>query len=420
MKNINLKNFFSNKQVTIVLSILIAIVLWFYAVGINSPDSTATITDIPITVDISNTQAYQLDLAVSEIQPKKVSVSVTGPRYKISQLNASDFTVSPTSMSNVTGADTYELQLKASLNDPQNGVYISGISPNRANFTFDTVSKKELDLTAEAPNIKVEDGYILENPVAQPEKIIVEGPKSDIMALEKVKIITEISGTLNASKTYNGVPYFYDANGNELDRSKFKYNTDIKFKVTVPVYKSKDVPLSVKFKNAPKNFNLDSLSYTITPPSINVAGVSEAAKNLSDISIGYIDMRELDIGKSFSFSIPLPSGFKNVSSETVANVTFNDSNWESKIMTLKDIQLANIPSDYNVSIENSSINDVKIVGLKEGMNGITEADITATVDLTNQVIQEGVQSLPVTIDLVSKNNVWPVGKYTCNVKITKK
>lgn len=420
MKKPDLTKWFSSKRFAIVFSLIIAVIAWFITVGVYDPQSSVTIHDVPITVDTANTQANQLGLTVSSIDPGTVSVSVTGPRYKISRLDQDDISVTPISVASVSGADTYTLQLTAALKTMQNDVSVSLVTPNQALITFDTISSKTITLTAEAPGLKVSDGYILEAPVSQPERLTVEGPEQAINRLASIKLITDASDTLTSNRTVDATPHFYAVDGSELSSSLFHYNTDIRFKITVPVYKQKNVPLSIKFKNAPASLNISKLQYTITPPSVNVAGNAAATNNLSEINLGYIDMRELDIGKSFTYNIPIPSGFKNVDGVENATITFDNSNWDSKLFTVSDLQTTNVPPNYDVRIDTQSIKDVKIVGFSDVVSNITSADISATVDFTNQTLQEGRQTVPISIGIVSKDGVWAIGEYTCVITVKPK
>lgn len=419
-RNINLYKLFSSKKLTLIFSFVIAIVAWFITVGVYDTNASRDIKDVPITVNDSNFQTQQLGLVASNINPASVRVTVSGPRYKISELGKDDISVHPTTIADVTSADSYNLKLTAELKNPQSDVSISSISSNTASFDFDTVSTKTLNLTAEAPNVKVDDGYILQPAVTQPETITVEGPQQSISQLSEIKLICNDQLSLNNTKVLDADPHFISGDGTEMDSSVFKYNKDINFKITIPVFKQKQTPITFKYKNAPPGFDTSKLKYTISPSTVNLAGSADAIDNISEISLGYIDIRQLDSGKSFTFSIPIPSGFKNMDTTDTATVTFDDSDWSSKTFSVTDIQTTNIPPEYNVKILTTVIKNIKIVGISDEINNLTAADVTATIDFTNQTLQEGKQSVPVTIGILSKSGVWAAGDYSCIVTADKK
>lgn len=407
-----------SKRFMIVLSLVIAVAAWFVTVVWFDPEATVVIDNVPITINMDNTQAQQLGLAITKIEPETVSLTLSGKRYKIGTLSADDFTVTA-SAANVTSADTYELTLIATQNVWDNDYQIAQVSPNQCTVTFDAISSKNITLSASAPNISVGSDYILETPVAQPETLEVEGPEQSIQQLSSIVLVNDTSTTLANSKTLDATPVFYAEDGTEMDPSLFSYNPDIKFKITIPVYKQKTVPLTFKYKNAPSALDTTKLQYTISPSEITVAGATDAVDNLTEINLGYIDFRSLDLGKSFDFSIPIPSGFKQMDNVDHATVNFDSSNWDSKLFSVNDIRTVNQPAGYSVSVDTTVISNVKVVGMASDVAELTGHDMVATIDFTNQTLREGKQTIPVAIDIVSKDGVWAVGNYTCVVTVSK-
>ncbi len=410
--NVSFGKLFKNKRSRIILSVILAIITWFIVVVYFDPESTITVNDVPVQIETTNTQAEKMGLEVTNIEPKTVSLELSGKRYKIGTMDKDDFTVTA-SIATVTSADTYVLDLVATPNVATGEFSIVSVTPNKATVTFDTISSKTISLSASAPNIKVQDGYILESPVASPERLEVQGPEQEMNRLNSIVLLNEQNSTLTSTQTLEAEPKFYAEDGTELDPTLFTYNQDIQFKITIPVYKQKTVPLTFKYKNAPGTLNTDDLEYTISPSEITVAAPADAIQNLNEINLGYIDMRELDIGKSFQFNIPMPSGFKNVDNITQATVSFTQDNWDSKILSIDDIRMVNQPSDYDITIKTKAISDVKIVGDKSAIAQVDSSDLVATIDFTSQTIKEGSQTVPVNIEVVTKDGIWPVGEYTC-------
>ena len=420
MKKISLDRIFSNKKFAMIVSICVAIIAWFVVVMVNDIGGTVVVYDVPVTFATERTKAQQLDLDVINIEPQSVSVKIRGPRYKIGLITEKDIVVSPVSMINVTTEGTYNIALVASLKTSQRDVYIDSVIPDSASFTVDAISTKVVTLSAETPNVKVEQGYVSDESVCQPEKLVVSGPKKSMDELDYIKLEVNASASLNSSKTFEAIPKFMSVDGVEMNSSLFKYNSDIEFKVSVPVYKEKQIPLKVMYKNAPNHLNLDLLNAVINPASINVAGSPDLLDNIGEISIGYIDLRELDVGKTFSFSLKVPSGYKNVDQVDSVSVSFDSSNWGSRKFSVGDVKLINAPNEYDVTVDSQTIRDVKFVGLEDFLNNLNVADITATSDLANVSVKEGKQLVPVSIGIINKDGVWAVGEYKCSITARKK
>ena len=420
MNRFSLDRIFSNKKFAIVVSVFVAIIAWFIVVMVNDSGGVVTIYNVPITFATEKTKAQQLDLDVISIEPRSVAVKIRGPRYKIGLITEKDIVVSPVSMINVTSEGTYNIALVASFKTPQRDIYIDSVIPESASFVVDALETKVVTLLADAPNVKIEPGYISDESVCQPEKLVVSGPKKSMDELDYIKLEVNASASLNSSKTFEAALKFISVNGVEMDSSLFKYNSDIEFKVSVPVYKEKQVALKVMYKNAPNHLNLDLLNASISPSSVNIAGSPDLLDNISEINIGYIDLRELEIGKTFSFSLKVPSGYKNVDQVDSVDVSFDSGNWGARKFSIDDIKLNNVPAEYEVRVDSQAIRDVRFVGLVDYLNNLDVADITATSDLSNVSVKEGKQWVPVSIGIINKDGVWAVGEYKCSITARKK
>ncbi len=330
MKKFSFGRLIENKRFTMVFSILIAVIAWLVVVIQLDPMQKKVIRDIPVTYDLADTQADKLGLEVIKIEPANVSITVEGKRYQVSKLTQADFKVEFSAVS-IQGAGSYTLELRASSKENSSEFQVANISPSTVNVTFDKVSSKTITLTAQAPNIKVEDDFILENPVPTPDKLEVKGPEQYIDRLDHGIIMTDASETLTQTTTKKGTLLLYDVDGNQLDNSWFTFDRET-FEVVIPVYKQATVPLTFKYKNVPANLDTSKLEYSMSVNQINIAGSEDAVQNISEINLGYIDIRELDVGKTFQFNISVPSGFKNISNVTQVTVTFTDTNWSSKLL----------------------------------------------------------------------------------------
>lgn len=415
MKGIRLTNLLENKQIAIAISVALAVIFWFVVVMYFDPESNMSIGDIPITVNTSNTQAQSLDLEVSDIQPQTATIDLTGKRYKMAKLTRDDITVTAV-ISSVTSAGTYTLDLTATTSAKDSDYSIQNIRPKQVNVTFDKVSTKNVTLEAQAPNVKVGNGYLMETPTALPETLEVQGPDQYIKQLDKVILRNEQSITATTSQTLEATIHFYTEDDSELSSSYFTYQNNIHFTITVPVYKQKTVPLTFKYKNVPSTLDTSKLQYQLNPEQITVAGSPDAVENLSEINLGYIDIREVDIGKSFSFNIPIPAGFKSVDSITQATVTFSGEEWSTRTLDISDIRTVNQPAGYTIDIKSQIIHDVKFVGFSDALENLDSGDLVATIDFSSQQIQAGTLTVEVRIDIVSGDGVWAVGTYNCVVE----
>ena len=415
----------SKNKFTIFICVLFSIILWILTIMYGKDSySVIKIKDIPITTNFSNTQAEQLGLSVVDLDPNYVSVYLRGPRHKLSFLKKEDVIVTPKSYSSITSGGKYNLELTAYLKKQQQGITIEGISEKNAAFSIDVLETKSFKLVPDDVDVTVEDGFIKDETVCQPNVLSVSGPKQYIDRLDSVKLHADVFvSDLDFTKTFNAYPKFIASDGSKIDSSVFKYNKDIKFSITIPVYKIKRVPFKILYKNAPDKLDLNLLKPEIEPKEIEIYGAQDLLKNINEINLGYVDLRELSEDRTnFLFNINLPEGVQNSEQISSANVYFNrnDSNrFGSRTFDVVGAQLLNIPSNFDVVVSSKIIKDIRISGLKRFLKGMEAENITATIDCSKIDLKEGRQNVPVKIGVI-KDGVWPVGEYKCSINVKKK
>ena len=412
MCKFNFKNFLkeiTKNKLTIVMCVFFSVILWISTILYNSDSySVIKIKNVPI---ISN---------LVDTNPKSINVYVRGPRHKIPFIKREDIIVVPKTYSNITSSGNYNLELNAYLKKPQQNVYIENLSHKSVDFCFDVLETKTISLVADNLDVGIEEGFIKDEAVCQPSSLFVSGPKQYIDKLDSIKLSVKAPFcVLNSSKTFDAVPKFLSENGDVINSSFFKYN-NYKFSVVVPVYKVKKVPLKVLFKNVPEKLNLNLLKAKIEPKEIEIGGAEDVVKNINEINVGYVDLREFnEEKKDFSFNITLPQGLKNINQISSATVYFNKNRLDSKYFGVKGIELLNVPENYSVVVNSKKIQGVKIVGYREYLKKIEAENLTATIDCSNLNLKEGMQNIPVKIGVI-KDGVWPVGEYKCSVTVKRK
>lgn len=428
MKKFSLGQLLDNKKFAMVFSLVIAIAAWFIVVTLFDTTKLFLVKDISVDQTVANTQLADLGLEVISVEPETVSVTVEGLQYKVPTLGNDDIHVSLSATdiaTKVTEAGTYEIEIAAQKSTSDNDFSIIGVSQPTVLVTFDKYATKSIsfstdDNNIEVPNISVDSDYIRQSLVAEPDTLTIKGPEQEVDKISKWVMISEESKSINATTTIEAQLILYDSNGNVLDNSRFEFSRDESmFQITIVVYKQAEIELTFTYRNTPSNLNAENLKYTMSVKTIKVAGPAESVDNLNQINLGYIDVRELTIGKVFEFDIPIPSGF--TSEEKSVTVTFDDSSWEtSSDLSVTNIDFQNAPSDYKIELQSTGIKNISVVGDKSVVSQVTTEDLVATVNFSTITITEGTQTVPVTIEVYGIDGVWVVGAYECTVTAVKK
>ena len=204
----------------------------------------------------------------------------------------------------------------------------------------------------------------------------------------------------------------YDSNGKGIgtDQLTLPFN---EVGVTVPINKSKSVPLTVDFANAPEYFVKNPISYTLSVKTINVVGSAEVIDSINSLSLGTIDFKEISPSKnSFTFDLKLPSGVKSIDDIDKVTCTLDTSDIKSKSVEVTSFTTVNAPTDAKVSIVTTK-KTVTVAAPQSVISNISAADLYLECDMSSYTENKGEIVADAVLKSKKHNNVWGVGEYKC-------
>ena len=407
---------FDNNTLVLIISIILGVIVWFFIYGSQTPNYNTIISDVPVTVSYENSMAQDLGLEIIGEPVFYVDITVNGKKSKITKLTASDFSAS-VSLNTVSKAGTYTLpvQVLQNVSDPDYSVVSWNLT--EVSLRFDQMVSKSFPLEVSAPYLTAEDGYLMETAYSDLDTVTVRGPQSDIEKIKRCVVVLEDDGTLTDTLITTGRVQYLDESGAAIESEYFQ--TEYKeATVTVPVYKTKLLPIEVEFINIPKGFPISSLNYTMTRTSILVAAPGDTVDNIESVSLGPIDFRTIDIGSEFVLDVVLNAGLKNVEQVTEVTVTFPTYGLTTETFSVSNFILENLPSGYQASVLTSSLTNVKIVGENSVMRDLESEDLVAAVDLSQIGIGKGRYNVTVKVYVQNRVLAWAVGEYKVDIQIT--
>lgn len=418
-RNLDFSKLLDNNNVIRIISVVIAIVAWFIVAITIDDNQVGRVDDVPLRIDYMNSTPEQLGLQLIEGADQTISVKVEGIRIEIGSLTADDIVAVP-DFSKVTKAGEQDVKVYISQATSTDSYRIVDRTVT-VKMTFDMVSTRTFDVQGVADNVTAEEGFRKDKVTANPGKLEISGPQSEISLIDRCAV--EYNETLVATDTIvrDGRLVFYDQNGNPLnEEEQLPHVTypEEDFSVTISILMMKTVPVKVNFLN--DNGKAADLKYTLSAEEIAIAGSKGIVEGIEDVTIGPIDFASIEAGAVFSYDVILDAGVYNEDNIDVITVTIDPSAYSETTLDIeKDhILVRNQPVDLDVSITSNGINNVTLVGDTEDISLLASKELYAYVDLRN--LQEGTVSLPVTIYSTGDKYVWAVGEYYVTVKATAK
>ena len=411
--NINFKVLFDNNKFLWFFSFLFAFLIWLSVVNTVYTTADRTINNVPVSFDTTGTSLEALGLDVVLDGPMTVSVDLSGERNVVADVERADLQVQA-DLTGITAAGEYTVRLTVS--DRLNRDFDNlSAAPREVTVRFDRTVEKTLTVSVDLSGITYPDGYVLGDDYVNVQTVTIRGPESDVSRVASCVARASHAGAITQTEVLTTDLTLLDADGNEVVSDYIQMSSETA-DITVPLLKTKRVPVTVDFLHVPDGFPLDELNYTLSKEDILLAGPEGAVNSMEELSVGYIDFRDMD-GGDFSFNLNLPAGFINLEGDESVTVSFDTSDLASQEMTVTNIQLTGVPENYTVTLVTTSIRGVTVHGRTADLAALTAEDLVATVDLSEVELGQGSSSVVADIAAPDKGLVWCSGTYRVQISV---
>ena len=158
-----------NDRKLIVLSILVAVIMWAFVMTSTNPSLSKTIRNVPLT--IKNQEVMQKDgyALVGKDEVASVNVKVEGSRSDLASLSAEDLVASIDLGVPTEGIKTLNVNV-----DVPSGIRIESVSPSNINLKMEKIVKKDLTVDIKISD-RLKESKIINVSEQSTKKITVSG-----------------------------------------------------------------------------------------------------------------------------------------------------------------------------------------------------------------------------------------------------
>lgn len=403
-----------NKALYIVLSLLIAVLFWFFVDSEQGNTITREFKNVAVEFIGETDTLPSRGLMLLEGGDTTVDLELRGPRADISNLSSRDISLQVI-LTDIASVGTYQRQYNLLLPD---NISRSGISIDRASRSSITISVGELfekTVPVEVNVVgEVADGYIYMSKglVAQPSVLTLSGREEDVDVVESARIVVDLSGA-NGTVEKDFDYELLDGDGNVVENESIRVS-DKRVEIVAPVYVTKELDLTVKWKESSGSM-LENVDWDLEPKAILVAGEEANLENKLDIVLQEIDLSSLLSDTELNLDISLPAGCVNLSGFSMATLSIRFKNLETKTFSVTNISAVGLSDGQRFSRLTNSV-DVLVRGPAEELEELTAEDIRIVVDLTDY--ENGTFSVDALVLVDGYDAVGAVGTYSVACKIT--
>ena len=270
-----------NDRKLIVLSILVAVIMWAFVMTSTIPSLSKTIRNVPLT--IKNQEVMQKDgyALVGKDEVASVNVKVEGSRSDLASLSAEDLVASIDLGVPTEGIKTLNVNV-----DVPSGIRIESVSPSNINLKMEKIVKKDLTVDIKISD-RLKESKIINVSEQSTKKITVSGLRNYVDKVDKIVLNINEEEYLDGKIHDIGVKPV-DKNGKTVENVDLSQN-DVS--ISFDVLQSKEVGVELNYDNLPKNMQIEESK--ISPNKVIIKGEKSIVDKISAIKTREIDLSNL-------------------------------------------------------------------------------------------------------------------------------
>lgn len=407
----------TNKLLYIGLSLLIAVIFWFFVDSEQGHNTTQTYYNIPVEFIGETDTLPSRGLMLTTGADATVDLELRGPRTVISDLSREDITLQ-VDLTSITATGTFSMTYALLLPDeiPRSSVTTERASRSTITVTIEELFEKTVPVKVSVAG-EVADGYIYmaERMIAEPSELTLSGREEDVDQVVSAQVMLDLSGaTSSVNQEFDYI--LLDGQGNEVSGENITISSR-RIEISAPVYLVKTLELTVDFTESPGSALEDLQDWYLGVTSIEVAGEAANLEGVDDILLATVDLSTLLSDTEMPLEITIPAGCVNISgiTSTTLTILFKDT-LETRAFTVSNISAIGLSQTQNFSRMTNSV-EVLLRGDAQELEQVTADDIRIVVDLTPYE-DNGTYSVPAVVLVDGHSNVGAVGTYSVACRIT--
>lgn len=402
-----------------ILAVVFAFILWLVVYNIDDPNKTVRFTT---NVTVENESAITDMNKCYEVLngTNTITFSVTAKRSVINKLEDTDFTATADMNRMIMDSDNKSARVPIEVTSRRSNSSLKYNGKNQyLEISLDDLVSRRFMITADTTG-QVADGYALgEVTVTNPNVLNVTGPATIVDKIDSVVATIDVEG-MSMNLSDNVLPVFYDADGNEIDTTRLKYNNTT-VTIAAKILRVKEIPLSFTTTGTPSG-DYRVVEITSNPENIRIKGASSVLNPIMSLTIPAevlnVSGARDDLTTTIDITEYLPDGVELVdAADATVTVTVRIEAYQSKTFTIdtKDITVNGLGDGYELAFEQDSVT-VTISGLQNDLNRLSAADLAAAIDVSG--MEEGLHQVNLEIELDETN--YAARTVSVEVKISKK
>ncbi len=394
-----------------IVCVLLAVILWYYVMQVDSPDYEQTFEDVPVTLTGTTTLENERSLFVYSGYGYTVDVTVNGKKSVISKYTLDDIKVTA-DLVDVLNAGEHNVTLGVTL---PTGLSLVKTEYEQITVYADEKASIDVPIKAKLTGANYNNEYEYGELVTEYNSVIVTGPKTVLATVGSALASVDLSGLGVITETTSAVRplVVVGKSGEEITNPYIKLSRS-EVKVTLPVYTEKVVSLTVDTANGlltEKNSRIK-----IQPSELRIKGDPAVLSGINTINVATLDEKKVEDNVTYTYELEESDKYTYLSNNVIS-VTVTHVGTVTKTYSVTNITVNAGDNEYRLVDKTV---DITLRGTEKQLEFITADDIKLIADVSEYSTDySGTVSAEVEV-VVSKNGtdgVYEIGTYRVQIRV---
>lgn len=297
-----------NDMQLIILSVLLAVVMWAFVVTSTNPSVNRTFRNVPILVqnnDKLENKGYTI-IGIDEVND--VNIKLEGSRDKMVNLKESDVQASIDVMNVREGIQSVRVRV-----DTPSGVNLASVDPVEININVQKILTKKFPVNLVIKD-SLKDGKSVEVKEQSLKEITVKGPASEVNKIDRVEVNINDPEYLDG-KMHNIDIHIMGKDGKEVVNVE---RSDTDLNVSFTVTETKRVKINLKtYGEVASGYEVKSTM--VSPDDLVLKGNGQVLKTIDNVDTYPVNISNIKTDKEGDIRLNLPEGVSLYDGENPVN-----------------------------------------------------------------------------------------------------
>ena len=369
---INLKNNTGLK----ILSLVLAIALWYMVGNVDDPVTIDTYT-IPVQIinsDVlkSNDKAYEIT------EGETVTFTVRGKTSILDKLKESDFRAEA-DLEKLSLVNSVPIDVSVSRYAGEVDITLGIVNTLKVNVENRVEAMLPVVVETEG---SVGEGYDIGTKTSSPNMVEVAGSESMIHRLKEIRVVVNVSHAVQDINARQSIK-FYDRNGDEVESSMIDCDTKV-VNVLIDLWKTKEIPVTLKSEGTPAaGFGIAAFDYE--PKTVVIAATDEMLDQITEIKMDPLEVEgaSANVEKTITMdSSALPQGvmFRDDTIDVVAKAVIEQRIADKIKLNTNAIEIKNLPDGKTVTFD-KKVYEIEISSYRSKIPNLSGSSFHPYIDI---------------------------------------